>query len=68
MAVPLEKKQIHIDAWLAKKYMVLLKRKLQRGQVPRSGGFRLLMAAVYPDRFAGMQQAMAIIKCFSPLP
>jgi len=57
MAVPLEKKRIQIDAWLAKKYMVLLKRKLQRGQVPRSGAFRQLMAAVYPDRFDGPDQA-----------
>ena len=57
MAVPLEKRRISIDAWLAKKYMILLKRKLQRGQVPRNEAFRQLMAAVYPNRFGGMPQA-----------
>ncbi len=42
------KKQISIDAWLAKKFMVLVKRKLQRGQVPRQPAFKSLMSAVFP--------------------
>ena len=49
MGLSLPKKNIQLDAWVAKKFMVLLKRKLQRGQVPRTGGFRKLMAAVFPD-------------------
>lgn len=49
MGISLTKKSIQLDAWVAKKFMVLLKRKLQRGQVPRTGGFRHLMAAVFPE-------------------
>ena len=53
MKVHVDKKQIYIDAWIAKKFLVLLKRKLTRGQIPRKRGFRELMAAVFPDHFGG---------------
>ena len=53
MKVHVDKKQINIDAWIAKKFLVLLKRKLTRGQIPRKRGFRQLMAAVFPDHFGG---------------
>ena len=49
MGISLPKKSIQLDAWVAKKFMVLLKRKLQRGQVPRTGKFRQLMGAVFPE-------------------
>ena len=45
------RKQLKRDAWVAKKFCVLIKRKLQRGQVPRVRAFRELMAAVFPNRF-----------------
>lgn len=49
MRMEVNKKQIHVDAWVAKKFMVLVKRKLQRGQVPRQPAFKALMSAVFPD-------------------
>lgn len=49
MRMEVNKKQIHVDAWVAKKFMVLIKRKLQRGQVPRQPAFKSLMSAVFPD-------------------
>ena len=51
LGISLTKKSVQLDAWVAKKFMVLLKRKLQRGQVPRTGGFRHLMAAVFPEMY-----------------
>ena len=45
------KQTVKLDAWVAKKCCVLVKRKLQRGQAPRARGFRNLMAAVFPERF-----------------
>ena len=37
-------KQIKAEAWLCKKFMVLLKRKKHRKQVPRCPNFRALLA------------------------
>ena len=37
-------KVIKAEAWLCKKYLVLIKRKKQRGQVPRCNDFRYLLS------------------------
>lgn len=49
MQVVVSARQIKLDAWLCRKFVALIKRKLHRGQVPRSHGFRQLMAAVDRD-------------------
>ena len=46
------KQQIKKDAWVMKKLCVLLKRKIQRANLPRDSGFRALMCTVFPNRFA----------------
>lgn len=51
LSVPVDKNRLSLDAWVAKKFMVFIKRKLHRGQLPRSDEFRALMAAVFPHRF-----------------
>ena len=46
---PVDKDSVKLDAWVAKKMCILVKRKLQRGQVPREPRFRSLMSAVFPQ-------------------
>ena len=40
---------IQLDAWIAKKFLVLIKRKLSRQQIPRNGLFRKLLGSVFPN-------------------
>ena len=48
MELPMpSKKQIKKDAKKAKDFMILIKKKLQRGQVCRGNQFRRLMAIVF---------------------
>lgn len=49
MRVPVDNKKVDVDAWTAKKFLVLLKRKLNRKQVPRVAGFQELLAALSHD-------------------
>lgn len=49
MRVPVDNKKVDVDAWIAKKFLVLLKRKLNRKQVPRVAGFQALLAALSHD-------------------
>ena len=41
--VQTDPRQVKAEAWLCKKFVVLLKRKKQRGQVPRNENFRDLL-------------------------
>lgn len=50
------KRRVKLEAWLCKKYAVLVKRKLQRGQLPRSTSLRLLLAAAFPAGVWGGDQ------------
>ncbi|CAE7837421.1 unnamed protein product [Symbiodinium necroappetens] len=50
-------KQVKAEAWLCKKFVVLLKRKKQRRQVPRCGDFRHLLSLLDgedPDEDGGV--------------
>lgn len=49
--ITISKPIVKQDAKLAKCFLVLVKRKLQREQVCRSASFRTLQALVYKDRF-----------------
>ena len=44
-----DKRQVKLDAWLGKKFLVLIKRKCQRGQRPRAANFKPLMQAMNPS-------------------
>eukprot|EP00438_Fugacium_kawagutii_P033631 Skav229854 [mRNA] locus=scaffold148:43662:45672:+ [translate_table: standard] len=44
-----DRNQMKKDAWVAKKFCVLIKRKIQRGQQPRDPDFRELMRADQQD-------------------
>lgn len=57
LSVPVDKNRLSLDACVAKKFMVFLKRKLHRGQLPRSEDFLALMAAVFPHTFGAEVEA-----------
>ena len=44
-ALPVQSKQVKLEAWFVKGCCVLIKKKLSRGQWPKARNFRLLMAA-----------------------
>lgn len=44
-ALPVNSKQVKLEAWFVKGCCVLIKKKLSRGQWPKARNFRLLMAA-----------------------
>lgn len=49
MRVPVVNRAIQLDAWIAKKFLVLIKRKLARQQIPRNVLFKKLLGAVFPS-------------------
>lgn len=51
MAITVTNKSLNKDAKIAKKFLVLIKRKLQRGQIPRSRKFCQLLALLDASKF-----------------
>ena len=45
-SIPVDPKQVKLEAWFVKGCCVLLKKKVSRAQWPRNRQFRLLMAAL----------------------
>ena len=53
LKVQLDPKRVKAEAWLCKKFMVVIKRKKQRKQKSRSANFRALVALLpRPDTWA----------------
>ena len=46
-----DKKKVHLDCWLLKKFAVMMKRKLFRGQRPRNKEFLELLAILTGGEF-----------------
>lgn len=51
MEIQVPRKVVKQEAKYAKKFLVLIKRKLTRGQVPHDLNFRMLLALLAPEKY-----------------